>query len=66
MVKVYYIALMEFEQDKINDKNGPQIVRAMADLQAVTGTAGESNLYQVNDPAGFLRVKAELKRAVIR
>lgn len=64
MVKVYYIALIEFDQDKINDKNGPQIVRVMVDLQSVTGNAGESNLYQVNDPAGFERMKAELKRVI--
>jgi hypothetical protein len=62
MVKVYYICLMEFNQNQIDDKNGPKIVRAIADLQAVTGTAGESNLYQVNNEQAFLIFKSEIKR----
>lgn len=63
-MKTYYIALMEFELDNIDNTTGPKIVRAMSDLKEATGPAGESSLYQVNDPAGFERMKAELKRVV--
>lgn len=62
MKMIYYMALVEYDQDKVDGNNGPQIVRVMDKLVHATGDAGKVNLYQVKDEAAFLKFKADLRR----
>lgn len=58
----YFIAIIETDTEKLNEKTGAQLVKQMADLKEQIDKIGECSYYHVTDEKALRHFKSEIKR----
>jgi hypothetical protein len=58
----HYLAIIDFDTDKLDEINGPTIVEQMTRLKKMIDLAGSCDYYRVTDVKAVEKFKAELRR----
>lgn len=58
----HYLAIIDFDTDKLDEKNGTAIVEQMTRLKKMIDASGTYDYYRVTDVKAMEKFKAEIKR----
>lgn len=61
MTMLYYLAIIECDQDKFDEASGRQLSHAMTKLKAATEGRGDTNIWQVTDERAIRKFKQDLQ-----